>query len=253
MSRTFYVGLAASCAAAAMIITAAPARADVITLSSVRDNTLYQDAAGSLSNGAGEGFFAGNTTAGLTRRGLVRFDLSSLPAGATITNVTLTLHMSMTSTGATNVSLHRVLADWGEGTSDAAGGEGAGAPATTGDATWLHTFYNTSFWASAGGDFNAASSALTSVNAVGFYSWSSAQMIADAQQWVATPASNFGWLLRGDESAPNTSKRFDTRESLTASFRPALIIEYTPVPGPGALALLGLAGVIGGHGRRRER
>ena len=78
-------------------------------------------------------------------------------------------------------------------------------------------------------------------------------MIADAQQWVATPASNFGWLLRGDESAPNTSKRFDTRESPTASFRPALIIEYTPVPGPGALALLGLAGVIGGHGRRRER
>src|SRR4029450_6661655 len=167
---------------------------------------------GALSNGAGEFFFAGNTVAGVVRRGLVMFDLSAIPTGSVINNVTLTLHMSMTSTGATNVSLQTLLADWGEGTSDAPGGGGAGAPSTPGDAPWLHTFYNTSFWTNPGGDFTAASSATTSVNAVGFYTWNSAQMIADVQQWVnpGGPGTNFGWLVQGNEAGNNTSNRFDT-------------------------------------------
>ena len=225
--------------------------AAVVTIGAAKDNTLYNDPNGALSNGAGEFFFAGNTVAGVVRRGLVMFDLSGIPTGSIINNVTLTLHMSMTSTGATNVSLHTLLADWGEGTSDAPGGEGAGAPSTPGDATWIHTFYSNSFWTSPGGDFTAAASATTSVNAVGFYSWSSAQMAADVQQWVnpGGPAANFGWLLQGNEAANNTSKRFDTRENATAGFRPALTIDFTPVPGPSALMALMMGSVI----RRRRR
>ena len=48
--------------------------------------------------------------------------------------------------------MRRALADWGEGTSF---GLGAGSPATPGDATWLHTFYNTDLWTNAGGDFSS--------------------------------------------------------------------------------------------------
>jgi outer membrane biosynthesis protein TonB len=40
-----------------------------VTLSPSKDNTLYEDAAGSLSNGAGQHFFSGNTSAGSVRRG----------------------------------------------------------------------------------------------------------------------------------------------------------------------------------------
>ena len=233
--------------------TGGGADAAVITVGSAKDNTLYNDPNGALSNGAGEFFFAGNTTAGVVRRGLVMFDLSAIPTGSIINNITLTLHMSMTSTGATDVSLHTLLANWGEGTSDAPGGEGAGAPSTPGDATWIHTFYNTSFWTLPGGDFTAAASATTSVNAVGFYSWSSGQMIADVQQWVNSPAANFGWLLQGNEAANNTSKRFDTRENATIGFRPALTIDYAAVPGPSALVAIMFGSLISRRRRPRPR
>jgi hypothetical protein len=226
------------------------ADAAVITLGAAKDNTLYSDPNGALSNGAGEFFFVGNTGMGLARRGLVMFDLSAIPTGSVINNVTLTLHMSMTSTGATDVSLHTLLANWGEGTSDAAGGEGAGAPSAPGDATWIHTFYDTSFWTNPGGDFTASPSATTSVNAVGSYFWSSAQMVSDVQQWVNSPVSNFGWLVKGNEAVSNTTKRFDTREALIPELRPALTIDYTPVPGPSVLAAIAAAALTI---RRRRR
>ena len=55
------------------------------------------------------------------------------------------------------VFVHRVTADWGEGTSKAT--QGKGAPATTGDATWSHRIFNTKTWKMAGGDFISPSSA----------------------------------------------------------------------------------------------
>ena len=219
------------------------AHADQVNLSASHDNTLYQDLNGALSNGAGEFFFAGNSGGATpSRRGLIAFDLSAFPINATINSVTLTLHMSMTSSGAQDVAMHRVLSAWGEGASDASGGEGGGIAAAAGDATWLHTFFNSSFWSNPGGDFDAAASAISSVNAVGFYSWSSAQMIADVQNWLTNPTANFGWLLRGNESIVQTTKRFDSRESLIEEFRPELTIDYTPVPGPAAICILLLHG-----------
>ncbi|MHC4093483.1 MAG: hypothetical protein ACYSVY_24955, partial [Planctomycetota bacterium] len=58
-------------------------------------------------------------------------------------------------------SLHRVLADWGEGESSGSGG--TGAPTEPGDATWIHRFYPDVFWASPGGDFEAAVSSSQSI------------------------------------------------------------------------------------------
>ena len=230
----------------------ANALADSVSIGASHDNTLYQDAAGALSNGAGEFFFSGNTNANVSRRGLIMFDIASaVPAGSTINNVALTLHMSMTSGGASNVELHRVLQAWGEGASDAPGGEGAGTAAMPGDATWLHTFFNTSFWTNPGGDFDPAVSAVQNVDAIGFYTWNSAGMTANVQQWLNNPGTNFGWLLRGDESILNTSKRYDTRENATPGFRPALLIDYTPVPGPASWCIIGLAAL--GKSRRRGR
>ena len=90
------------------------------------------------------------------------------------------------------------------------GEEGDGAPATSNDATWRHRFFDTIFWSTQGGDFSATVSASQSVGAVGQYTWSSAQMVADVQAWLDNPASNFGWLVLGDETAIATAKRFDT-------------------------------------------
>src|SRR5580765_225581 len=98
-------------------LDASSALADVATLQAAKDNTLYQDAAGSLSNGAGQHFFAGNNDNNLTRRGVIAFNLSSIPTGSTINSVTLTLNMSRSRAQNETITLHRVLADWGEGTS----------------------------------------------------------------------------------------------------------------------------------------
>lgn len=116
-----------------------------VTLTAVADNTLYEDtnASAQVSNGAGPNFYVGDSwhqAAGLAiRRGVLQFDLSSIPANATIDSVTLTLHLSKTKAAtAETVSLNRLLQNWGEGTSDSTG---MGAAATTNDATWLDTFW----------------------------------------------------------------------------------------------------------------
>ena len=217
--------------AAALGCTAATlTMAATISIMPSKDNTLYEydPAEGDHSNGAGFHFFTGENAEGEIRRGVLAFDVAAtIPPGSTITAVSLSMNMSMTPAGAVTVELHKLLADWGEGTSHAPMGEGDGAPATPNDATWRHRFFDTVFWTTQGGDFSATVSASQSVGGVGQYTWSSAQMIADVQSWVNNPASNFGWLVLGDESTIATAKRFDTRESATP---PVLTIQYISGP-----------------------
>jgi hypothetical protein len=211
-------------------VAATSTTANIINITPSKDNTLYQyDAAeGDHSNGAGLHFFAGENAMGELRRGVIAFDIAgAIPAGSTITAVSLTMNMSMTPAGAENVELHTLLADWGEGTSHAPQGEGDGAPATPNDATWRHRFFDTLFWTTEGGDFSATASATQSVGGIGQYTWSSPQMVADVQAWLNDPASNFGWLVLGDETTIATAKRFDTRESATP---PMLTVQYTVGP-----------------------
>jgi hypothetical protein len=206
--------------------------AQLANVNPIKDNTLYQydPVEGDVSNALGQHFFAGETGMGELRRGVLAFDIAgNVPAGSTILGVTLSLNMSRTgSNTARTVELHKVLVDWGEGTSVAPDEEGEGAPATPNDATWRHRFFDTIFWTTEGGDFSATVSASQSVGPVGVYTWSSSQMRADVQSWLDDPASNFGWLVLGDESEIATAKRFDTRESASP---PVLTIQFRP-PGP---------------------
>src|SRR6266436_8452764 len=188
------------------------ASAAIIVINRSKDNTLYEydPAEGDHSNSAVFHFFAGENGMGELRRGVLAFDIAgSVPPGSTITAVSLSMNMSMTPAGALTVELHKLLADWGEGTSHAPMGEGDGAPATPNDATWRHRFFDSVFWTNEGGDFLAMVSASQSVGGVGQYTWSSAQMIADVQSWLDNPANDFGWLVLGDETAIGTAKRFD--------------------------------------------
>ena len=216
-----------------------------------RDNTLYELDAGNSSNGAGDYIFAGKSGIGFVMRGLLRFDVAgAVPAGATIDSVSLKMNASRGLNFPQDISIHSVLADWGEGTSDAPGEEGGGATATAGDATWLHTFNPGSFWATAGGDFNPTADATTTVTGLGTVMWNSnPAMLAEVQDWLDNPGDNYGWLLQGDETANMTAVRFDSRENPDANFRPMLLVEYTSVPAPSALGLLAAGACI----RRRRR
>jgi len=209
------------------LLWAITAHADTLTLTSSKDNTLYEKADGSLSNGSGAYLFAGTTGQNERRRALLRFDLSAIPDSSTINSATLTLTMDRTVSSAVTVGAHRLLADWGEGTSDAGGQEGAGTTAQTGDATWLHTFSLDSSWAVIGGDFLTAASASQSVSGNGTYTWQSAQLKADVQTWLDSSSVNFGWVLIGDESTTRTAKRFLSRENANGNQRPQLTIDFT--------------------------
>jgi spore coat protein A len=203
-----------------------------VTLAASKDNILYETVDGSISNALGRHLYVGNQNTGARRRGVIHFDTVSIPVGATIQSATLELFCNQSSGAAFNVAIHRLLANWGEGSSQASGNEGSGAAATTNDATWLHGFYPTIFWGAPGGDFVASASTSTSVSTAGaFVLWQGANVVADVQHWVNMPNENFGWTLRGDEATSNNTKRFDSRQSTTPANHPALIVTYLP-PGP---------------------
>lgn len=241
---------AAAALAAIALAAATPCQVQV-SLGARKDNTLYENPAGLLSNGAGPGFFAGRVGlagGGLIRRGVIAFDLSGIPACSRIVSARLTLNAAQTIVASTNVALHVVRADWGEGTSVGAGiGGGQGGPSTAGDATWIHRFFPNTNWTTAGGDFVAAASASATVTGLGPVSWGSTQLTADVQAWVDDPSRNFGWLLQGDESQMGTAVRFETKESTTAANRPLLAVSYLP-PVNAAVAAVG-AGCTGLNGR----
>ena len=210
-----------------------PSAQSSVTLQANKDNTLFEDETGSLSSGAGAYLFVGQTRSGSVRRGAIAFDVASaIPAGSSIVDVVLTLSMSRTSGGPETVLLHRLLTDWGEGTSVATGG--GGSPSTGGDATWIHTHHDTATWDAPGGDFVSDPSAATEVGGVGTYTWTSESLVADVRRWLDSPATNFGWALLGNEERSQTTKRFDSRETEALEDRPVLQIEYTPPNGQSA-------------------
>ncbi len=234
----------------ATLLPASLLRADTVTLQPSKDNTLYepitQDAFADMSDGAGPTMFVGKVkdadadpgagTRPAVRRGVLAFSIAAnIPAGATITSVQLTMYCDkVATTTARSLALRRLMSDWGEGTSNTGNSQqGRGEPPTTGDATWHHTFYPSSLWTTLGGDYAGTISATASVGNTGFYNWGSTSgMVADVQAWLNSPAQNFGWIVIGDESVAQTTKRLGTRENTGStggqSWKPRLVVNYTP-------------------------
>ncbi|MCR9243673.1 MAG: DNRLRE domain-containing protein [bacterium] len=212
-----------------------------VTIPCDRDNTLYESATGHLSAGAGPRFFVGRTdqSSNSRRRALLRFDLASIPTNALILSASLTLEVDMFNSPIT-VSAHRVLTNWGEGTSVPAGAGGGGAPATPGDATWLHAISPGSTWTTPGGDFAAGASFTHPIVQPGSTVTGTQAPVADVQNWVRNPGQNFGWLLKTDEQAAQTAIRCHSREATTQ--QPTLIISYLA---PGQTTQWGLGCAVG--------
>src|SRR5262249_49045192 len=159
------------------------------------------------------------------------FDIAgSVPAGSVICDTRLTLSVSAShlAIGMT-IDLRAALSDWGEGTSLALGTEGRGANATAGDATWLHTFWDTDFWSTPGRAFPPVPVGRPNGPFTGSFHWSSEQMAADVQGWLDAPETNFGWgLIAADESVFSSAKQLDSRENQNPSLQPVLTVVFTP-------------------------
>lgn len=196
-----------------------------------KDNTMFSES-NTTSDGSGKNIFAGKTEGNLGtefRRALVKFAITGIPSNAVIQSVTLTLSVMKASSPSIdhNVSIYKVLKNWGEGASI---GLGKGAPAKTNDATWKYSFYTTQSWTNLGGDFVATSSGTTSVHydpsVLQYAIWSSTAMLNDVKAWIANPATNYGWIFIGDESTDGSAKRFSSREE-TIYPKPTLTITYS--------------------------
>jgi spore coat protein A len=234
--RRLSPSLVTSACALALVLAERPnSHADTTTITAAKDTTLYADD-GNLSNGSGSSFIAGATASGITRRALVYFDVAAaLPAGSSIDAVTLRLRLAQTQAGDTDVAIHALTAGFGESTSNANAGPGQGAPAEPGDATWTHRVFDTDAWTTPGADFAASPSAVAAVGAAGqSYDWTAAGLVADVQTWLDAPASNFGWVIIGEEGGFLTAKRFDSRESPLPERHPVIEVEFTPPAATGA-------------------
>ncbi len=227
-----------------VLTVSGPLFADVVTLTSNKDATIYEDD-DKKANGAGDYIFAGNNDSSQTRRALVAFDLSAIPSGSTINSVTLTMYMSRTQAGGTTVTMHRVTNTWTEGPSHPGGQEGSPDSAELNDATWRYRSYDpdneggSPQWNALGGDYVPGSSASTSVGGNGFYNWSSTQLKTDVQNWLDGTTSNYGWIVRGAEGGSKTAKRFNSRTNNNSSQRPKISVNFTPPALTGACCLPG--------------
>jgi hypothetical protein len=261
--------LHASWALAGLVVLSDLAPAQTVQLTTSKDNTLFQpDLAG--DSGIGPQVFAGRVGGfgggvGL-RRGVLAFDVAgSVPAGATVTGATLTLqcsHVPIADASNTRTQrIRRATANWGEGTSDAGVNGGTGAAPTAGDATWNHTFYPGSLWGSPGGDFSATVSSSVGVTGTGSYVFpSTPQLVADVQDMLDNPGTNFGWVLSGEEVTAGTARAFDSREAPTYPLfngvAPVLEVTYSasvPALPPIRVALLALLSLGAGALLLRRR
>lgn len=217
--------------AAILPMVAAAAQTVTVQLQPSQDNTLYEDPAGLLSNGAGQYLFVGQTGSGAIRRALLQFDVAAvIPPMSRIVGVELRLVSSRSTAPAPiQVELHRVTSPWGEGTSIGGGGEGSGGAAQPGDATWTHGILPGSPWATPGGDFVAAS-AVTTMPVLGAFTFpNTIEMIADVQSWLLGLQPNHGWVVKTAETGGNTSRRLDSRQNTSPTgVVPQLTVRYLP-------------------------
>jgi hypothetical protein len=204
-----------------------------MTIGPAKDTTIFEENLN--SSGAGPHLFAGRTIEEQDRRLLLAFDLSVLPADAVVTDASLTLVVNRSRHPLVPIAIHRLTAEWGEGTSNSGDRGGAGVAATPNDATWRHRLFDRETWTKEGGDFDVAASATTTVNDLGAYTWSSPDLVRDVNEWLSGARRNFGWIFVADGGA----KRFHSREGDPASDRPRLrlVFETLTTPAPTALRL----------------
>ena len=148
------MALPVTLAAGSLVFAAAhPAGAATVSFGASKDTTIFQN---NVNNGAGggAGLFAGTNSGLSPRRAMVDFNVSTIPNGATISDVQLRLVIGQIagsgggggSTGPT-IGVYKMDVSWGEATTGSSGagsigGGGQGNPALTGDSTWNDRFFD---------------------------------------------------------------------------------------------------------------
>jgi len=145
------------------------------------------------------------------RVGLMRMNLSHIPATATVTRAILKLYVFSSGPYPMTLYAYKVNRPW-----------------EANEANWTKATAS-SDWATAGcqnvpGDYDGTPRASQMVSTASV--WVELDITSLAQEWVSNPGSNRGLLLKGQ--APAGGHRFTTFDYFNASLRPQLEISYVP-------------------------
>lgn len=213
---------------------------------SIANNAAGNSVSANYGSGASQQLLVAFLSSALYARTLVQFDLSSIPTTAIIENVSLQFSEAGKGNNPPVVSVFRNTAqNWTEGTtSNNCPSTGACNTAvvliSTGgtDVTWNEFSFSgalSRLWNTAGGNLSSTASATAPVIVTGTPNqihFNTAGIIADVQNWVSTPSSNFGWILKMDESTTPTSAayRYISKEGAVGladpTKAPRLVITY---------------------------
>lgn len=233
-------------------------RADIVSnIASTGDDTLFQ---GGVNNSLGDpGIFVGTDSATSFKDGLMAFNVSTIPVGATITGVTLDLYIGMvagsgggtvTNSGAPRtISLYDESQAWGASTNEVGStsfaGHGQGFAANPGDATWNDASFNSNSalavpWSTGfpanitGGSVALATTSGIPGTSNALVQWSSAALAAEVQNWVNSPSSNNGLVVVNANSTSAQSFLGFWGASGSANngngLAPDLVVTYVPEP-----------------------
>lgn len=171
-------------------------------------------------------------TSNWQRTGLLKFDVSSIPSTATVSNATLTLHHNGWANDGygPDISVHRACKPWLEG-----------------EATynrWDNA--NSKEWGSSGA--NSSSNPCTdnsndgsgddrdsvAEDTVAIQTWTSSgagdhtwDVTSLVQDWVDGTINNYGMVIRGSDDNEDKIITYDSSEHATTANRPELTVTYT--------------------------
>src|SRR2546425_766070 len=155
----------------------------------------------------------------------MKFDLTSIPAGSTISSATLSLNLTasdVTPDPTYTATVHRIVnknPDLARATGYTYDGTNSWTPNTC--------CYNNIPLAQA--DISAPVDTKNVDKTPGFKAWDVTSIV---QGWLSNPSTNFGLLVNSDPSKPRDHFRtFSSSEDPVASNRPYLTVAYTPPAG----------------------
>ncbi|MEN9649387.1 MAG: hypothetical protein RL094_354 [Candidatus Parcubacteria bacterium] len=169
--------------------------------------TTYIWGTSSTTDRSAEATYVVDTTVGNAtddRRGLIKFDLSSIPTNATVVGATLEQWISAEGQG---WKVYRMLVPWtGTSTYNSLVG---GVTNDGVEASSIESYHNG-----------------VNLDTIVNVSVRDNMLVSDIQNMVTTPSTNYGWLVKGLDEATGDGVQFDGKAGATSTRRPKLTIRY---------------------------
>ncbi|MEN9605026.1 MAG: hypothetical protein RJB39_711, partial [Candidatus Parcubacteria bacterium] len=153
--------------------------------------------------------------------GLMKWDVSSIPSTATVTDVKIVYNVTNNS-AANTYTIYRSIVPW-----------------VATEANWASSTASTA-WGAPGGTDNADDYSPTSLGTLGTASLGLATSTLNAsgrslvQNWISGASPNYGFFINKTTVLDIDGLQFDSAEGAVAATRPALVVVYTLPSGPDA-------------------